>query len=54
MLKLKLEPEKNFISTTDQLRLQNRHGLIIDDSAFAKEALIRKSYYEIINGYKEL
>lgn len=54
MLKLKPEPEKSFTSTTDQLRLLQRQGLIIDDSVFAKEALVRKSYHEIINGYKEL
>ncbi len=47
-------PEKVFKSTTDQLQLLQRRGLVIDDPMFAEEALIRTSYYEIINGYKDL
>ncbi len=52
MLKLKPKSEKIFISITDQLILLQRHWLIIDDSVFVIEALIRKNYYETINGYK--
>lgn len=48
------KPEKVFKSTTDQLQLLQRRGLVIDDPMFAEEALIRTSYYEIINGYKDL
>lgn len=48
------KPEKVFKSTTDQLKLLQERGLVIDDPMFAEEALIRTSYYEIINGYKDL
>jgi len=46
--------EKVFTSITDQLKLLQQRGLIIDDPVFAEESLIRTSYYEIINGYKDL
>lgn len=38
------KPEKIFTSTTDQLKLLQQRGLIIDDPVFAEEALIRTSY----------
>lgn len=41
--------EKVFKSTT---RLQQR-GLGVDEPMFGGKTLIRTSYYEIINGYKE-
>ena len=46
--------DKPFKTIDEQIHLlKNKHKLIINDDSFARKALFKTSYYDLINGYKE-
>lgn len=47
-------PDKPFKNIKEQIEILDSRKLIIDNQAFAQEALFTFSYYDLINGYKEV
>lgn len=47
-------PDKPFKTIEEQIEILENRKLIIYNQAFAREALFTFSYYDLINGYKEV
>lgn len=47
-------PDKPFKTVEEQIEILDSRKLIINNNEFAKEALLTFSYYDLINGYKEI
>ena len=45
---------KEFKTTEEQIELLKNRGLTFENEGNAKEILLNNTYYNIINGYKEL
>ncbi|MFK4857094.1 Abi family protein [Lactococcus petauri] len=45
---------KHFLTYTQQMQLMNRKNVLISNPEFAKEILSTISYYNLINGYKDI
>lgn len=45
--------EKPFITVKEQIDLLSKRNLLFLDKEYAREALLKYGYYEIINGYKD-
>lgn len=48
------QPDKPFKTIEEQIEILDARKLIIDDQTFAQAALFTFSYYDLINGYKEV
>nr|WP_072537039.1 Abi family protein [Anaerococcus mediterraneensis] len=48
------QPDKPFKTIEEQIEILDSRKLIIDNQAFAQAALFTYSYYDLINGYKEV
>lgn len=46
--------DKPYKSLDEQLELLAHRGLIIDNTQYAKKLLLTNSYYDLINGYKDI